>query len=76
MASEDKEALEAKAPGDVLKISGLGVSINGSVAAAIRSEAESYVVITKIRGTQGYEDKEHSKPRRQLISRGTFGFRG
>merc|ERR1712066_373810 len=50
-ATEDKEALEAKAPGDVLKISGLGESINTAVAAATRAEAEGYGEITKIETT-------------------------
>merc|ERR1719445_1997269 len=47
-ATEDKEAMEAKAPVDVLKISGLGESINTAVAAATRAEAEGFGEITKI----------------------------
>merc|ERR1719199_2407160 len=47
-ASEGKEAVEAKAPVDSLKISGLGEAINVAVAAAARMEADGLGTISKI----------------------------
>jgi len=47
-ATDDKEAVEAKAPVDVLKISGTGEAINAAISAATRVEAEGIGEITKI----------------------------
>merc|ERR1712039_484525 len=47
-ATDDKEAVEAKEPVDVLKISGLGEAINTAVAAATRAVAEGVGEITEI----------------------------
>uniref|UniRef100_A0A7S4VJZ2 DNA/RNA-binding protein Alba-like domain-containing protein n=1 Tax=Alexandrium monilatum TaxID=311494 RepID=A0A7S4VJZ2_9DINO len=47
-ASEGKEAVEAKAPVDELKISGLGEAINTAVTAASRAEADGLGTITKV----------------------------
>mmetsp|Transcript_11313 Transcript_11313/g.35983 ORF Transcript_11313/g.35983 Transcript_11313/m.35983 type:complete len:105 (-) Transcript_11313:80-394(-) len=47
-ASEGKEAVEAKAPVDELKISGLGEAINVAATAATRAEAEGLGSITKV----------------------------
>lgn len=47
-ATDDKEAQEAKAPVDEIKISGLGESINAAVAAAASAEAEGIGSITKV----------------------------
>merc|ERR1712157_620468 len=47
-ADGDKEAVEAKEPVDVLKISGLGEAINAAVAAATRTVAEGAGEITEI----------------------------
>jgi len=47
-AEGDKEAVEAKEPVDLLKISGLGEAINTAVAAATRAEAEGIGEITSI----------------------------
>merc|ERR1719410_1063817 len=47
-ADGDKEAVEAKEPVDLLKISGLGDAINTAVAAATRAEAEGIGEITSI----------------------------
>jgi hypothetical protein len=45
-AEGDKEAVEAKAPVDALRVSGLGDSINAAVAAAAQAEAEGLGTIT------------------------------
>uniref|UniRef100_A0A7S4SM03 DNA/RNA-binding protein Alba-like domain-containing protein n=1 Tax=Alexandrium monilatum TaxID=311494 RepID=A0A7S4SM03_9DINO len=47
-ATEGKEAVEAKAPVDELKISGLGEAINTAVTAASRAEADGFGTITKV----------------------------
>mmetsp|Transcript_78359 Transcript_78359/g.181796 ORF Transcript_78359/g.181796 Transcript_78359/m.181796 type:complete len:104 (-) Transcript_78359:122-433(-) len=47
-AADGKEAVEAKAPVDELKISGLGDAINTAVTAATRAEADGLGVITKV----------------------------
>mmetsp|Transcript_65091 Transcript_65091/g.128558 ORF Transcript_65091/g.128558 Transcript_65091/m.128558 type:complete len:104 (+) Transcript_65091:125-436(+) len=47
-AAEGKEAVEAKAPVDELKISGLGEAINAAVTSATRAEADGLGVITKV----------------------------
>lgn len=47
-ASEDKEAVEAKAPLDELKISGLGEAINTAVATAVAMTKENLASISKI----------------------------
>merc|ERR1712157_108561 len=47
-ADGDKEAVEAKEPVDVLKISGLGEAINTAVAAATRVVAEGIGEITEV----------------------------
>merc|ERR1719191_2414663 len=47
-ASEGQEAVEAKAPVDELKISGLGEAINAAVTAATRAEADGLGTITKV----------------------------
>uniref|UniRef100_A0A6T9GQY7 DNA/RNA-binding protein Alba-like domain-containing protein n=1 Tax=Alexandrium catenella TaxID=2925 RepID=A0A6T9GQY7_ALECA len=47
-AAEGKEAVEAKAPVEELKISGLGEAINTAVTAATRAEADGLGTITKV----------------------------
>eukprot|EP00927_Polykrikos_kofoidii_P051606 TRINITY_DN453_c0_g1_i2.p2 TRINITY_DN453_c0_g1~~TRINITY_DN453_c0_g1_i2.p2 ORF type:complete len:107 (-),score=30.79 TRINITY_DN453_c0_g1_i2:411-731(-) len=47
-ATDDKEAVEAKPPVDVLKITGLGEAINAAITAAVRAEADGYGEITKL----------------------------
>eukprot|EP00420_Gonyaulax_spinifera_P039100 CAMPEP_0197871992 /NCGR_PEP_ID=MMETSP1439-20131203/2243_1 /TAXON_ID=66791 /ORGANISM="Gonyaulax spinifera, Strain CCMP409" /LENGTH=103 /DNA_ID=CAMNT_0043490959 /DNA_START=81 /DNA_END=392 /DNA_ORIENTATION=+ len=47
-AADGKEAVEAKAPVDELKISGLGEAINTAVTAATRAEADGLGVITHV----------------------------
>jgi len=47
-AEGDKEAVEAKPPVDILKISGLGEAINVAIAAATKAEADGCGKITKI----------------------------
>mmetsp|Transcript_4185 Transcript_4185/g.15696 ORF Transcript_4185/g.15696 Transcript_4185/m.15696 type:complete len:150 (-) Transcript_4185:110-559(-) len=47
-ASEGREAVEAKAPLDEIKISGLGEAINTAVAAATSAEADGIGIITKV----------------------------
>mmetsp|Transcript_83166 Transcript_83166/g.209630 ORF Transcript_83166/g.209630 Transcript_83166/m.209630 type:complete len:104 (-) Transcript_83166:131-442(-) len=47
-AADGKEAVEAKAPVDELKISGLGEAINTAVAAATRAEADGIGTIAKV----------------------------
>merc|ERR1740121_3009356 len=47
-ATDDKAAVEAKDPVDMLTISGLGEAINTAVAAATRAEADGLGEITKV----------------------------
>ncbi len=47
-AADGKEAVEAKASVNEIKISGLGEAINTAVAAATRAEADGVGVISKV----------------------------
>lgn len=47
-AADGKEALEAKAPVDALRISGLGESINSAIAAARAAESEGLCTIIRV----------------------------
>eukprot|EP00930_Biecheleria_cincta_P051490 TRINITY_DN3667_c0_g1_i11.p3 TRINITY_DN3667_c0_g1~~TRINITY_DN3667_c0_g1_i11.p3 ORF type:complete len:104 (+),score=27.63 TRINITY_DN3667_c0_g1_i11:111-422(+) len=47
-ASDGKEAVEAKPPVDVLKISGLGEAIDVAVTAATKAQADGLATIEKI----------------------------
>merc|ERR1711920_982091 len=58
-ATEGKEAVAAKPPVEILKISGLGEAINTAVTAAVQSEAEGLGKITKIR--TDYPDMENGR---------------